>query len=256
MPQNVYYNPKEVPKRYSDTTNYGAVTLVQSPGNNGSNNTGATATWSSATTVGNFLYAVLSVSNSTAVTTPSGWTLVTTLQNATSGGYQRTYRIENSASRSGTETFAWVTTTMGWCLTLMEFSGVATTSAQDQAATTSSTGADPFTLTTASSTSQPATLEILSFNHNVDVSVGSITSGYTLIDNRYQATNATEQWVYYRTNDDIIGTRTVARAKFCIKLMYKYNFGYTPRRRYEPRSRISDGPQPARIQLAGGGKDR
>lgn len=112
------------------------------------------ATWSSSTTAGNLLVAIIGVrkGSSITITPPSGgWTLAVRSDNGTTLSTV-IYYIANAASQSNTSPSTWTLSSIANAtLTLVEYSGINTTSPLDQTATaagTSTTADSGITATT------------------------------------------------------------------------------------------------------------
>ncbi len=113
---------------------------------NDGGNAGAKVTpaWGSPTTANNLLLAVLTYDVTSTVTPPSGWVELTGSPWNNASAFVRVYAIAGAASRSGTETFTFGTNQTVANAALIEYSGGATSSAQDGSANTNTaTSATP-----------------------------------------------------------------------------------------------------------------
>jgi hypothetical protein len=120
----------------------------------GNNSPTITATWLSATKAGNLLVAIVSVrgGSGTTITPPAGlgWTLARRSNNGTTIS-TAIYYIENAAAQSGGSLWT-LSSSARATLTLVEYSGAATSSALDQTATSSGSGTTGSSGTTATTT--------------------------------------------------------------------------------------------------------
>lgn len=168
-----------------------AIALVQSNIVNESAGDGSVdATWSSTTTAGNLLIAVVSASRSgtvgiPAITAPAGWTqAVTQTCDSVSGVDRRTsiYYKANASAESGAKTWA-CDTFMGVAslgVVMAEYSGIATSTPLDQTsgAADTSTAATTCGCGTTSTTTQADELAIAAYQGGS--ALGSPSSSFTI----------------------------------------------------------------------------
>lgn len=147
--------------------------------------TSASVSWPAATTAGNLLVAVITLSATGTITPPTGWTLAV----ATSTIGIAIYYIQNASSKSGAMTFT--VPNSRWLLELHEYNGIVTSSAL--VATANSYSATSTTAaTTGASTANPATVN--------DLVIGAFRcGGNTSLFNSIAATSGSP---YVGTNND------------------------------------------------------
>jgi hypothetical protein len=142
--------------------------------------------WTSATTAGNLLIAILGISQAGAsgggitVTPPSGWTLAASADGGNNGARVDIYYIENAASRSGSESFT-SSKTKDMTLALFEYSGLATSSSLDKTSTRTDTTATSSTLDTGQTAATTVAGELLigALAHRAPDAQSAPTGGFT-----------------------------------------------------------------------------
>jgi hypothetical protein len=169
-----------------------AITRVQTA--TGVGTTGTTSpsiSWPAPTTAGNFLVAACGlaiVGNPTAtVTLPSPWFEAVNVRNPTFNSVV-IWVINNASSRSGAETFT-LSLVGDTCLFLFEYSGITDATALDRTASTTGTGTQPASGTTATTTEADELL-ISVLANRADSTQSSPTNSFTQIATA-QGTNGT-----------------------------------------------------------------
>lgn len=164
------------------------VRIVQAPALSSSSTTSVSNTWAQATVNGNCLIAVVFVAalgTMPTITPPAGWTsrAAVTIDPFGGGEMERLeiFVRENSAVRSGTETFTFNVDCLGSQLGLYEYEGVATATAFDQSATASGTGTTTASTGTTGATTQRDELLFCSLVSDKGFS-GNPTGGFSIVN--------------------------------------------------------------------------
>jgi hypothetical protein len=143
------------------------------------------ATWAQTTTAGNTLFILVTASNNSdfSINTPANFTLADAGAYTAASAYVHTalfYR-ENAPASSGSQSVSFSSTTIGACIQLAEYSGLATSSSLDKHANNNGNGTTPDSGTTATTT-QPSELWIAALGIASSSTFSSAANGFTIED--------------------------------------------------------------------------